>query len=71
MSTPHDKQWLQDMCEIVKQKTPEGYGFIVFAFPYVSGERMYYASSGQREDCIRALKSWLSQVDGGKWATHE
>lgn len=31
--TPHDKQWMQECCDLVKNKMPEGYGFIVFGFP--------------------------------------
>ena len=67
-----DKIWLQEMSELVKNKLPEGYGFIVFAFPF-DGGRMFYASNGQREDCIKALREWLAQVDGDgqNWLKHD
>lgn len=72
--TPHDKQWLQECCELVKNKMPENYSFVVFAFPTHGSDRVYYAANATRESAVSALKRWLKYADGadadGTWAKH-
>lgn len=58
-----DQQWIQEMCELVKNKMPEGYGFVVFGFPFNSAGRLYYASNGQREDVVKSLKEWIKHAE--------
>lgn len=62
-STPHDKQWLEECCHLVKQKMPDNYTFVVFAFPHRGSDRMYYASNATRESAVAALKEWLKQSE--------
>src|SRR5262245_11960616 len=52
--SPRDKQYLQEAAELVRNKMPEGYGFIVFAFPFNAGGRIFYASNANRADAINA-----------------
>ena len=70
---PKDQQWLQEMCELVKNKLPEGYSFIVFAFPTAEKNRVYYASNSTRESAIAALKHWLEyqEKQTGNWMKHD
>lgn len=63
--TPRDKQWLQEMCELVKNKLPENYTFVVFAFPVSGTDRVFYASSATRESAVAALKEWIAQSGDG------
>ncbi len=58
-----DQQWIQEMSELVKNKLPEGYGFIVFGFPFNLKGRLYYSSNGRREDAITALKEWIKHAE--------
>lgn len=70
---PHDQQWLQEMCELVRNKMPESHAFVVFAFPVKGTDRCYYASSAERDDAIAALKEWLSYQEKVKdwWMKHD
>lgn len=69
---PKDQQWLQECCELVKNKMPETHAFVVFAFPVHSTDRMYYASNADRKEVIEALKTWLAYQDkAGHWMKHD
>jgi len=61
--TPRDKQWLQECCELVKNKMPENYSFVVFGFPNSGTDRCFYASSASRESAVAALKEWIARSD--------
>ena len=61
--TPRDKQWLQECCELVKNKMPENYTFVVFGFPHSGTDRIYYASNATRESAVEALKQWIAHSD--------
>ena len=58
-----DQQWIQEMAELVENKLPEGYGFVVFGFPFSGSGRLYYASNGQRADVIKSLKEWIKHAE--------
>ncbi len=60
---PKDQQWIQEACELVENKMPEGYSFIVFAFPHSAEDRGYYASNATRDSAIAALKEWLKHAE--------
>jgi len=64
MNAPRNQQWVQEMCELVKNKMPEGYCFVVFGFPVDRDGRCYYASDATRESAINALRIWLAHADG-------
>lgn len=71
MSHPMDKEYLREMAKVVESKLPDNYGFIVFAFPFGPGGRMFYLSNAQRADAINALKEWLIQASGEEeWMKH-
>lgn len=70
--TPRDKQWLQECCELVRNKMPENYSFVIFGFPTRGSDRIYYASSAERDSVRIALKEWLlhqNKVDD--WMKHD
>lgn len=60
---PRDKQWLQECCELVRNKMPEDYSFVVFGFPTKENGRCFYASNATRESVIEALKLWLKHAE--------
>lgn len=68
-----DKQFLVECADLVKQKMPEGYNFVVFAFPQKSGERMLYVSDATRESAIEALYQWLEAQNNNPdiWMKHK
>jgi hypothetical protein len=70
---PKDQQWLQEMCELVQNKLPEGYAFVVFAFPTEGKDRVYYASNSTRESTTVALKEWLAYQEKQEenWMKHD
>jgi|KBSSwiStaDraftv2_1062776.scaffolds.fasta_scaffold165040_6 hypothetical protein len=70
---PKDQQWIQEMCELVQNKLPENYTFVVFAFPTGESDRMYYASNSTRESAIAALKEWITYQEKTKsnWMKHD
>jgi hypothetical protein len=61
--TPQDRIWLQEACDLVKNKFPENYSFLVFAFPKEGDGRTFYASNATRESAIEALKVWLKYAE--------
>ena len=69
---PKDQQWLQEMCELVKNKMPDTHAFVVFAFPVAGTDRCYYASNAERAGAIAALKEWLAhQEKVDNWMKHD
>lgn len=68
--SPRDKQYLVEAADLVKNKMPEGYGFIIFAFPLLSTGRMFYIANGERKDCLKALKEWIAQVEARGLGKH-
>lgn len=60
---PRDQQWIQEMCELVKNKMPENYSFVVFGFPITGSDRCYYASNATRDSAVAALKEWLKHAE--------
>lgn len=71
MNHPMDKDYLREMAKAVEAKLPDNHGFIVFAFPFGAGGRMFYMSNAERKDAINALKEWLIQTSGEEeWMKH-
>lgn len=60
---PRDQQWIQEMCELVKNKMPDGYTFVVFGFSTTGKDRCYYASNATRESAVAALKQWIEHAE--------
>lgn len=68
---PRDQQWLQEMCELVRNKMPATHTFVVFAFPAFGTDRCYYASNATRSSAIEALKQWLAHEEKiDNWMKH-
>lgn len=59
-----DSPLMQRVAEAVDAELPDGYGFIVLAFPFTGtgGPEdgvCRYASNARREDAVNAVKEWL------------
>jgi hypothetical protein len=68
----NDKQYIRDMCDVLKSKLPDNHGFILLTFPF-GGEpgRLTYAATGERKDCINAMKEFLIRNDSAEdWMKH-
>jgi hypothetical protein len=68
---PHDKQWLENCCQLVSQHVPENYCFAVFAFPVTGTDRVYYASNAKRGDVLAAVKEWIAHMERTGGGHHE
>ena len=71
-AAPKDQQWLQDACELVKNRMPESHTFVIFAFPHKGSDRCYYASNATRDSSRVALRQWLDYQDKvDNWMKHD
>lgn len=63
----HDQ--MQEIANSVKAQLPEGFGFVVFVFPFGTSEedepRMNYVSNARREDVIATLREWIAKTSRG------
>lgn len=69
---PGDKEWLALASNALKERLPDGYGFILMAMPFGTGKgRLYYCSDLDRESAIKVVKEWLFQVGSEEnWMKH-
>lgn len=68
---PMDKEYIRQIGKAVHDKLPDGYAFIVFAFPTMTKDaRCLYISNAQRDDAVAALKEWLLKVSPEEWLKH-
>jgi|WetSurMetagenome_2_1015567.scaffolds.fasta_scaffold56821_3 hypothetical protein len=51
------------ICSAGKDTLPDGVGCLVLTFDFGNGGRMGYASMGSRDDCIQALREFLSNFE--------
>lgn len=57
---------LPELMEEIKHKLPKDYGFVLLAFKFgehVNGDRLIYASNGNRADVAKAMQEWIDKVD--------
>lgn len=50
---------LRELGQDLKEKMPEGMGFTLLMFDYGENGAMFYLSSAQREDMIKAMKEFI------------
>ena len=68
-----DKEYLKDAARAVHATLPDGYGFILLAFPFngEGGNRLVYISNAQRADAINTMKEWLLKCGAAEdWMKH-
>lgn len=68
-----DREFVRLMAEAVQARIPDGYGFVVMAFPFGEGGtgRLVYASNAERADVVNLLKEWLIQCGAEEdWMRH-
>ena len=55
---------LPEIAKDIKNKLPEGYGFIVFAFQFGDADdrRMMYISNANRDDALKALQEFSDKM---------
>jgi hypothetical protein len=52
---------LREIGELIKKKTPAGFGFSLLMFQYGEGGAMFYLSSAERADMIKAMKEFIQK----------
>jgi hypothetical protein len=68
-----DNKRSTDIAKDIKDKLPDGHGFVLFSFPFHGqGEnRLFYISNAERETVIEMLKEWLyMQGNNDAWMRH-
>ena len=68
---------MRDICQAIKERLPEDFGFIVMVTPFEKrlpmGQdgRLNYASNIQRKEAINVLKEWLIKAGAAEdWMKH-
>lgn len=55
---------LQKIAWLIDEELPEGWGFLLMAFPYGEQDgRVNYVAKCQREDGIKVVREWLNKQD--------
>lgn len=68
-----DKNYLREICQLIDAKLPDNHGFILLTFPLGDDPngRVTYASNGQRQDCVNAMKEFLIRTGNEEdWMKH-
>lgn len=50
---------LKEIGGVLKDQMPEGYGFSLLIFPFGEGGGMFYISSAERADMIKAMEEFI------------
>ncbi|HEY4799532.1 MAG TPA: hypothetical protein VII99_10690 [Bacteroidia bacterium] len=54
---------LSDIGRLLKETMPEGYGFALHILNYGEGGGMFYVSSMNREDYVKALREFIQKFE--------
>lgn len=58
---PETEVVLKDIGRIIKGALPPGKGFALMIFDYGENGNMFYISSGQRQDMIKAMEEFIER----------
>lgn len=67
-----DKQYMQEVAEVIQSKLPDSSGFIALVLtPSGDDRRVFYVSNLSRQDAVALLKEWLIKAGHGEdWMKH-
>jgi hypothetical protein len=54
---------LKDVGNGLKERMPDGWGFSLLIFSYGDGGSMFYLSSAQRADMIKAMREFIEKFE--------
>ena len=56
---------LQEIAREIDERLPEGWGFVLMAFPFGEheGRRLNYVANCKREDGLRVIREWLEKAE--------
>lgn len=57
---------LRDIADHINGMVPAGMGFTLLLFDFGEGGNMFYMSSADREDMIKAMKEFISKQESEK-----
>jgi hypothetical protein len=57
----HIQSLMNDIGHRIGERMPAGYGFMLMIFNYGEGGSMFYISSGEREDMMRAMREFIQK----------
>lgn len=62
---------LQKIAHLVDEELPDGWGFVLFAFPFGENEgRLNYVAKAPREDAVKLIKEWLDKQSPENFGRH-
>ena len=61
---PEIEELLADIGRKLKAQMPPGWGFTLLICSYGEGGAMFYLSSVEREDMVKAMKEFLAKAEG-------
>jgi hypothetical protein len=64
IDNPEIRARLLQVGEMLSDKLPKNWGFTLFLFSYGDDRQLFYLSSANRQDMVRAVREWL-QREGG------
>jgi hypothetical protein len=63
---------LPKIAAMIDEELPEGWGFMLFAFPFGDEQgRCNYIAKCRREDAVKIVREWLEKQAPEKWGKHE
>lgn len=65
VKNPEVETKLREIGGVIGKELPQGFGFTLFLFEYGEGGSMFYISSAQREDMIKAIMEFLEKQKNG------
>jgi len=57
------KETMRRLGGVINELLPDGWGFTIFLFEY-NGESMFWMSSAERADMIKALREFIRKNEG-------
>lgn len=61
LDNPPIRELLRKLAEKLGSQMPEGWGFTLLLFEYDPGHSLFYISSAQRQDMVRAMREFLQR----------
>lgn len=58
---PQIEKLLRDIAQNIGAQIPEGFGFTLLIFGYGDDESMFYISSAQRNDMVKAMREFIQK----------
>lgn len=62
----HLEHRAREAAKLLKEQTPDGYGFILFMMKLGEGGDLTYVSTIERQDAIKSILEWMEVIMGDR-----